>query len=157
MKTCTKCKREKPLAAFNKNKHRSDGHQTACRDCCKTSSRLYYKKNYRKQRKQISEARSIRRKDIQTQLLSYLEQHPCKTCGNSDIRVLEFDHRDRSTKDGSVSNFLTEGYGWSKIQREIEKCDVLCANCHRIKTHEENNSYRHNFGLLAQLARATGS
>ncbi len=69
-------------------------------------------------------------------VLRYLQGHPCIDCQESDPRVLEFDHRDPATKRAPVSVLVAEGYGLDAIAQEIAKCDVRCANCHRIRTRE---------------------
>ena len=63
-------------------------------------------------------------------LAAYFATHPCVDCGERDIRCLQFDHRDRSTKTANVACLLRHaGPGRSSLA-EIEKCDVRCANCH---------------------------
>lgn len=58
---------------------------------------------------------------------------PCADCGQSyPSYVMDFDHRDPSIKLGGVRQLAT--YGWKKVQAEIAKCDVVCANCHRERT-----------------------
>ncbi len=55
----------------------------------------------------------------------------CQMCGyNRCIEALEFHHTDASQKDFGLSD---KGYtrSWIKIQAEIEKCVLVCANCHR--------------------------
>lgn len=71
----------------------------------------------------------------QRKVAAYLARHPCVDCGQTDIRVLEFDHV-HGTKAGNVSRMIGEGYSWSTIEAEIAKCEVRCANCHRIRTSE---------------------
>ena len=65
----------------------------------------------------------------------YKETHPCLRCGLEDWRCLDFHHRDRETKSFSIGH---SGMSRSlkRIQDEIAKCDVLCANCHRIEEWE---------------------
>ena len=55
----------------------------------------------------------------------------------ADIRVLEFDHHDGTTKAADVSVLARSGYPLSRVEAEVLKCDVRCANCHRIRTHEQ--------------------
>lgn len=69
----------------------------------------------------------------QLKLIEYLKVHPCIVCGESDIIVLEFDHRDPSTKIGGVGD-MARKYSWAKVEEEIAKCDVLCANDHKRRT-----------------------
>jgi hypothetical protein len=66
----------------------------------------------------------------------YKETHPCVDCGESDIRVLQFDHRDPSTKVDTINRIMSNK-GMAILKAEVEKCDVRCANCHQIKHYEE--------------------
>ena len=60
---------------------------------------------------------------------------PCLDCKISyPYYVMDFDHRDPSTKSGQISTHRTKGMKW--VKAEIEKCDLVCANCHRIRTHD---------------------
>jgi hypothetical protein len=65
----------------------------------------------------------------------YLASHPCQECGNDDVRVLQFHHRDPRKKSGSPKRMACSGFSREAIMREIAKCDVLCANCHLIVHH----------------------
>lgn len=57
----------------------------------------------------------------------------CSGCGISDYRVLDFHHKGKEKKEFGIAFGNAEKYGFSRIKREIEKCELLCANCHRIK------------------------
>ncbi len=74
-------------------------------------------------------------------MIAYLRDLACCDCGESDIRVLEFDHV-RGTKLLDVSVMVARGYGWRRIESEIEKCVVRCANCHRRKTVLDRGWYK---------------
>ena len=65
----------------------------------------------------------------------YLQTHPCVDCGNTDIRVLEFDHI-KGEKLGNVSHGVHRTWSEEKLLNEIAKCEVRCCNCHRIVTIE---------------------
>ncbi len=78
----------------------------------------------------------MKREDALLKIFDYLRQHPCVDCGQTDIRVLEFDHVERSTKRLAVTAMVGRR-NWPTILSEIEKCEVRCANCHRIKTVEQ--------------------
>lgn len=69
----------------------------------------------------------------------FLSSHPCVRCGFSDIRALEFDHIDRTAKTAMVKRLANGTPSWKRLSAEISKCQVLCANCHRIKTIEERD------------------
>lgn len=68
-------------------------------------------------------------------LNNYLSKNPCVDCGFSDIRALEFDHV-RGGKIRDVTRMVANASSLDRIRSEILKCEVRCANCHRIKTHE---------------------
>ena len=65
---------------------------------------------------------------------NYLLSHPCVDCGNNNIIVLEFDHV-RDQKLYNVSDMVFRSFSLKTIQKEIDKCEIRCANCHRIVTH----------------------
>lgn len=75
------------------------------------------------------------------QLLEFLSLHPCVDCGEKDPIVLEFDHRIPDKKFKQISRMLSGHYSWSTILKEIEKCDIRCANCHRRKTHKDGKFF----------------
>lgn len=61
----------------------------------------------------------------------------CENCSLNDHRVLDFHHLDPLTKFKEVSVLGSSGFAKETILAEIEKCRVLCANCHRIEHYEE--------------------
>lgn len=62
----------------------------------------------------------------------------CARCSESDPACLDFHHRDGAEKTASVSAMVSNGRSKASIREEIERCDVLCANCHR----KEHADYR---------------
>jgi hypothetical protein len=84
------------------------------------------------------ERQKLRRPLIRAQnrinLLDYFLTHPYVDCGESDPVVLEFDHlRDKSY---NVSALL-RAWSWNRVLQEIEKCEVVCANCHKRRTAKQ--------------------
>ena len=79
-------------------------------------------------------------------VLRYLHNKGCESCGCKDPRVLEFDHLDPKKKKHSIAVLISQGYSWAneKLRREIRKCRVLCANCHRLHTIEQQGYYQHD-------------
>jgi hypothetical protein len=74
-----------------------------------------------------------------TYLLNYLESHPCVDCGESDRSVLEFDHLE--DKSFNISRGFRDR-PWSQVLAEIEKCEVRCANCHKLRTGRSRGWYQ---------------
>lgn len=66
----------------------------------------------------------------------YLDAHPCLDCGEKNRIVLEFDHV-RGKKMAAIATLMSRSWSWKKIRWEIGKCEVRCANCHRIRHASE--------------------
>lgn len=69
-------------------------------------------------------------------LNEYKESKGCKCCGTTDAAVLDFHHTDPGKKRLAINKMVTYGYGKNRLRSEIEKCEILCTNCHR-KSHFE--------------------
>lgn len=94
---------------------------------------------YRCKQCQIDSTR-ITRQRIKQNAIAY-KGSKCNKCGHDDLtypEVFEFHHRDPKEKDFAIS---AKGYslGWEKVKKELDKCDMYCANCHRI-IHSELSS-----------------
>lgn len=63
----------------------------------------------------------------------YKSKLKCENCPENDSRCLDF-HHVRGKKNKCVSIMISEGYSIKRILKEIKKCQVLCANCHRKET-----------------------
>lgn len=137
-KVCRKCKEKKPLDQFNRNKAQRDGLQTSCRGCDNKRAKNYYQANREKLIVQINERALQRIFELRCRVLQYLSTHPCVDCGNDDLVTLEFDHV-RGKKEDSVKRMVNDGVSWHLIEKEIAKCEVRCANCHRIRTAKTQN------------------
>ena len=74
-------------------------------------------------------------------VLDFLLENPCVNCGESDPVTLDFDHIDPTTKRKTISQLLSGHAGWEKIKSEIDKCRVLCANCHRKHTYVQQGHW----------------
>ena len=58
----------------------------------------------------------------------------CIICGEQEPCTLDFHHLDMSTKESGISHIVNSNRSMAVLQKELEKCVVLCANCHR-KVH----------------------
>ena len=86
----------------------------------------------------LSQDQNVLRRKKQEWLLNYKKSAKCSGCKIADFRVLEFHHLDPKMKDFSISHARDNNLSLYKIRQEIEKCVILCANCHRISHWEEN-------------------
>jgi len=65
------------------------------------------------------------------------ESNPCQDCGRKfPACCMDFDHRDRKSKTKEVGYLVHAGRSWQEIVRELAKCDLVCSNCHRIRTQK---------------------
>lgn len=121
MKTCTKCKFSKDLNSFWKKSGAKDGLNSWCKTCA----------NAIKSSKDCTAWR-IRTKEK-------LVQHFGNKCVDCFFVgppfMFDFDHRDPSLKSFGIADSLTANY--AKLLAEAEKCDLVCANCHRMRTHKQ--------------------
>jgi hypothetical protein len=135
MKTCSNCRRSLPTTEFNRRARSRDGLATICRECDIAKSREYYAKN-RERHRRIVRANDMRYQAIvREHLVRFLLAHPCVDCGETDLRVLEFDHRPGSGKTRDISYLIRGGTSWRRVAEELEKCDVRCRNCHALITY----------------------
>jgi hypothetical protein len=74
------------------------------------------------------------------QMTAYLAGKGCADCGETDPVVLEFDHR--GDKAGNIADMVSCLTAWGTILKELEKCQIRCANCHRRKTARQFGWYR---------------
>lgn len=142
MKICGTCKEPKFEEDFNKNKSKSDGLNSVCRECSNKRSKKYYSEN-NEHHKRVVREKNVKNLLINRQkIFDYYKEHPCIDCGETDPIVLEFDHRDDVDKSNNISTLVGSGFGWKRIVEEIEKCDVRCANCHRRRTATQQGWYK---------------
>ena len=62
------------------------------------------------------------------------EASGCVDCGITNHIMLDFDHL--HDKKYNISRMIHDGFSWAAIKKEIAKCEVVCANCHRVRTHD---------------------
>jgi hypothetical protein len=95
----------------------------------------YYARNKESEKKRILE----RKKQIVEFLRNYKERPDikCKECGQDHPATLHFHHIDPSKKECIISKMASSGFSIERIMIEIEKCEVLCANCHAIFHYNE--------------------
>lgn len=79
------------------------------------------------------------------------ENESCRVCGEERRQTLDFHHVD--DKKESVSKLVRDEYGLETIAKEIEKCVVLCSNCHRVYHDDELNKDVNNLKKGSKLSK----
>ena len=75
-----------------------------------------------------------RRRELGKDYVDDLKRVPCVDCGvEYPPYVMDFDHV-RGEKVVNLSRLRNSRLAWAKLMAEVEKCEVVCANCHRIRT-----------------------
>ena len=106
--------------------YKNKADQSAC-------SKRHYEKNKAKIK---ARAKTHNKKTIEQcrAFIEELKKQPRMDCKNSfPTQVMEFDHV-RGVKTGNVSEMVIKCFSFKTIREEIEKCELVCANCHRIRT-----------------------
>lgn len=97
----------------------------------RAASRRHYEANKQK----YLERNTRYRNEINELVRKLKQESPCKDCGNSyPYYVMDFDHLDGYTKVREI-NYLSSTGRIGALKKELVKCEVVCANCHRIRTH----------------------
>jgi 5-methylcytosine-specific restriction endonuclease McrA len=139
-KRCCMCDAIKPLEEFHRNRWASDGLQNRCKPCNVEVNKRWYREHPEVRELRMDEYARRRKREPAAQVYDYLLEHPCVDCGEADPVVLEFDHlRDKVR---SISALVTAKVPWAKIEAEIAKCEVVCANCHRRRTAARGGWFR---------------
>lgn len=109
--------------------------QYSCASCHNEYQKEYYKKNPRS----INESAKRRKKEIR-ELIIAAKNVPCADCGNEyPYYVMDLDHV-RGEKRLNLSVAASKWRSLKAVQEEIDKCDPVCANCHRIRTFDPRHS-----------------
>lgn len=118
---CGKCKEDRPRSDFSKALNRANGLQNYCKPCARVSNPYRGRvERFRVKRRWFND------------LLDRIKAEPCSDCGRCFPTVcMDFDHRDPHGKMHNVARMALRSE--ELIMREIAKCDLVCANCHRVR------------------------
>lgn len=118
--------------------------------------RSYYRKRYRESEAVRKDFR-LRAKKLRLKLRKWLEEirasRGCKECGERHPACLEFHHLDPKQDDIYLSDMVSRRLGRKRILLEIDKCVVLCSNCHRKRHWEEEQVSRQRRTLDSKSKR----
>lgn len=115
IKLCKKCNIEKSVDLFSKNKSTNDGFSYSCNLCFKEYLLKRYKVRVNKMKQYLGEV--------------------CTLCGSDS--QLQIDHIDPQTK--SFDLLKRWGTNWNIITSELDKCQLLCRDCHVEKTKSDGS------------------
>ncbi len=135
IKKCYDCKKEFPIEDFPVNSSKRDGRHHLCKDCKNLRER--------KRRRSLEKTKRYNRKAHHKRKIRYysiLDKYREKKCEICEYvseywAPFDFHHRDPSTKEYEVSSMVR--HTEEKIKKELDKCIVLCSNCHRLLHYQE--------------------
>jgi hypothetical protein len=137
MRRCGRCKLEKPAEDFAWRRKKKGQRDNYCRPC----RAAYKQEHYAANRQRYIDSAGRRKRMLVAEridfLVTYLREHPCIDCGETDPIVLEFDHL-RDKKFGIAAGLRDRE--WQSVLDEMAKCEVVCANCHRRRTAKRGGS-----------------
>ena len=117
-KLCPYCKDSKPLSQFYQRRGKAGG-SPYCKPCTNAET-------------------LVRVRKFKNKCVEY-KGGKCERCGyNNYIGALEFHHKDPRKKDFQISKIRTRTFN-EKIKQELDKCELLCSNCHKEKHFIEND------------------
>ena len=140
MKICSKCGQQKSVEEFAFRNKAKNIRRAECKACVRSGDKVRYQDPKRKA--EIRENAARRRQELTDKVWAYKQGKKCADCPQTDPRTFEFDHLPGFKKTANISKMVTDLIGWSKILEEIQKCEIVCASCHRIRTHERGKWVR---------------
>lgn len=137
-KVCPRCKNPKLLSEFGWRNKAKGKLQVYCNSCRHT-----YDQNHQKSNPDLYVARNQRARERLRAWVASLKSGPCVDCHNIfPPCVMDFDHR--SGKVSNISLMVTQCKSRASILEEISKCDLVCSNCHRIRTCKQQHRHALN-------------
>ncbi len=130
MKKCNKCNQEKDLSEFSWKSKPKGIKQAKCKACYRELRNKWYQDHKEDEVKTAKKYIYKRRKEIKEWFNNLKSKSECAHCGETKPPVLQFHHLDPSEKDINIGEAVHIGWSLKRIELEIAKCIVLCANCH---------------------------
>lgn len=156
---CFYCNSEKEESLFR----RKTGKALQCKACYSAYIANYIRtrpEKVKKNREYVQKSKP-RRRDIRRQFLCWLKSDPCLDCGQKyHPEVMEFDHTQDGTKGGykfAVGAMAFRTVNEESLWSEILKCEIVCANCHRIRTVKRRKGLEAYFQEVDRLGTAPSS
>jgi len=135
MKVCVTCGLPKDEEEFNWRYKALGIRQKSCRECQHKHQGDFYQRHQEEEKERTRRRRVSAREEAREFVYQYKLTHPCVDCGESDPRVLDFDHI--RGKGATINQLVRDGASIDRIKVEIALTVIRCSNCHRKKTHDE--------------------
>jgi len=150
-KICSQCKQNKLLEDYHKREDRKNGIMSHCKECEKNRNAgrknklIEYNRKYYLNNKEKVKQRSKIAGDEKMEYITNIKCNtPCTDCGKNfedNPECLDFDHIDDTTKKFNLSG--ARWHTWEEIEKELDKVEIVCSNCHRIRT-KKSGQYKTN-------------
>jgi transcription elongation factor Elf1 len=93
--------------------------------------REYNKGWYQRHKERLLEKRKQHYKKLREWIIQYKSNLYCILCGEAHPACLQFHHRNREEKSFTISHLIARTHvSIDRLKKEIDKCDILCGNCH---------------------------
>ncbi len=136
---CRVCNIDKKEDEFHNCSASKSGKLTICKSCKRIRDNQRNSKPdiIKRHRDQAASYRNANRQIM----YDYMKSKCCVECGEKDICCLQFDHRNPEDKCYNISSIISR-QKWDTILKEIDKCDIVCANCHTRRTAKQQEWYK---------------
>jgi hypothetical protein len=130
LKTCSSCYTQRDLELdFHRDRSQEDGRSRRCKACKQASDADRYRRTA--VRRRAAQQAAYRKCQ---ELLRRLKSAPCTDCtGSFPYQVMQFDHPNPRNKKANVADVVSTG-SVNSLLAEIAKCDLVCSNCHILRT-----------------------
>ena len=126
---CGRCDQVKPVDEFHRRG--ADGRQTWCKVCRQAYDAEYHRATWGTARR---EQKRARQREFAAWFRALKDGRPCTDCGGIfDPAVMQWDHLPGMEKRANVSDLARKG-SRRLVLAEVEKCELVCANCHALRT-----------------------
>lgn len=136
-KFCNGCQESKSLDCFAK---KGKGLQARCKSC----QNLYHKQHYVDNIEEYKDRAKKRNQQVTESIRLYIREQKDKPCQDCEKKypyyVMDFDHHPEEEKLYNIANMARERLSLDLVKKEISKCDIVCSNCHRIRTHNRTKT-----------------
>jgi NADH:ubiquinone oxidoreductase subunit D len=98
---------------------------------------VYSKTYYEKNKQNVIQKINAKKKIHKTWFVNFKKQLSCVTCGYDHPAAMDFHQVEQKKSNRKVHKLVSDGHTKKRILEEIDKCVVLCSNCHRVHHHDE--------------------